>query len=139
MPTRRTLIMAGAGAAAIALTGAGMGAAKIAQAQEATSATGTATTCVLTPVLPEGPYYLDDMPVRTDIPEGKPGVPLTLRIAVQDVTNCGPGSVTDGLIGTIVTGVDPTATSAEGGMDGGGQGVPPPPGGPGGTPPGDQG
>ena len=54
------------------------------------------------------------------------------------------GSVTDGLIG-----VDPTATSAEGGMDGGAGGGPggsppaggpggaPPEGGPGGTPPGD--
>ena len=293
MPTRRTLIKAGAGAAAVALTGAGVGAAKIAQAQESTpsatsSTLGTPTTCVLTPDLTEGPYYLDDMLVRADITEGKPGVPLTLRIAVQDITACGPiadaaveiwhcdaqgyysgivgenpggggeatgeenasttflrgiqmtdaggavefqsiypgwytsrtvhihmkvhhggagadgetyeggttshtgqlffadelsdevfateayvrsneegkltndednifdehgdepgflmettGSVTDGLIGTIVIGVDPTATSAEGGMDGGAGGGPggpggePPEGGPGGTPPGD--
>ena len=42
MPTRRTLIKAGAGAATIALTGTGIGAARIAQAQESTpSATST--------------------------------------------------------------------------------------------------
>ena len=91
-PTRRTLIKAGAGAAAIALTGTGVGAARIAWAQESTpSATSsTPTTCVLTPDLTEGPYYLDDQLIRADITEGKPGVPLTLRIAVQDITACGP-------------------------------------------------
>ncbi len=32
----------------------------------------------------EGPYYLDDQPLRTDITEGLPGVPLEVRISVRD-------------------------------------------------------
>ncbi|AXG82660.1 protocatechuate dioxygenase [Streptomyces paludis] len=39
----------------------------------------------------EGPYYLDGALVRKDITEGKSGVPLSLRITVQDTTeSCGP-------------------------------------------------
>ena len=90
-PTRRTVLKAGAGAAAVALGGTGLGAA-IARAQDATPGAGTAapTDCVLTPGLTEGPYYLDGQLVRGDITEGKPGVPLALRIAVQDITACAP-------------------------------------------------
>ena len=38
----------------------------------------------------EGPYYLDGDKVRRDMREGKPGVPLTLRTAVLDVSTCKP-------------------------------------------------
>ena len=46
--------------------------------------------CVLTPELTEGPYYVDETLIRYDITEGKAGVPLTLRIAVNDATSCAP-------------------------------------------------
>lgn len=46
--------------------------------------------CVLTPEVTEGPYYLDDAMIRQDITEGKEGVPLDLRIVVNDPTTCAP-------------------------------------------------
>lgn len=86
--TRRAVIKAGAGATAVAIGGTGL-AASIGRAQEATPAT-TSTECVLTAGLTEGPYYLDGQLIRSDITEGSPGVPLALRIAVQDITACAP-------------------------------------------------
>jgi protocatechuate 3,4-dioxygenase beta subunit len=47
-----------------------------------------AVSCVLTPELTEGPYYIADEKVRRNITEGKPGTPLTLRIAVVDASSC---------------------------------------------------
>jgi protocatechuate 3,4-dioxygenase beta subunit len=45
---------------------------------------------VLNPDLTEGPYYLDGQLLRSDITEGKPGTPITLQIAVQDILACAP-------------------------------------------------
>jgi len=47
-------------------------------------------TCVLAPEQTEGPFYLDDQKVRRNITEGRPGVPLTLRLTVLDVRTCRP-------------------------------------------------
>jgi protocatechuate 3,4-dioxygenase beta subunit len=47
-------------------------------------------TCVLTPEMTEGPYYLDGDKVRRDITEGKPGTALTLRLKVVDASSCRP-------------------------------------------------
>jgi protocatechuate 3,4-dioxygenase beta subunit len=47
-------------------------------------------TCVLTPELTEGPYYIDGEKLRRNITEGKPGAPLTLRLAVVDASTCKP-------------------------------------------------
>ncbi|WP_406331309.1 intradiol ring-cleavage dioxygenase [Streptomyces sp. NBC_00203] len=55
------------------------------------SASSSSGTCVLMSSVTEGPYYLDGALVRKDITEGKSGVPLTLRITVQDTTDsCNP-------------------------------------------------
>ncbi|MGI8406465.1 MAG: intradiol ring-cleavage dioxygenase [Thermomicrobiales bacterium] len=54
------------------------------------TATPATAVCVLTPELTEGPYYLDDLLVRSDITEGKAGVPLDLKITVLDTTTCAP-------------------------------------------------
>lgn len=54
---------------------------------QASSGTGT---CVLTPEVTEGPYYLADAMIREDITEGRPGVPLELQLAVQKVSSCEP-------------------------------------------------
>jgi protocatechuate 3,4-dioxygenase beta subunit len=37
-----------------------------------------------------GPYYVADELVRRDVREGKPGLPLLLRLAVMDVRTCKP-------------------------------------------------
>jgi protocatechuate 3,4-dioxygenase beta subunit len=62
------------------------------EAETAASATSTGSSqCVLMSSVTEGPYYLDGALVRKDITEGKSGVPLTLRITVQDTTDsCDP-------------------------------------------------
>lgn len=47
-----------------------------------------AVRCVLAPEQTAGPYQLDDHVLRSDIREAKPGVPLTLRLGVVDVSTC---------------------------------------------------
>lgn len=51
---------------------------------------GTTSTpaCVLSPEMTEGPYYIDGEAVRSDVTEGKPGVPLRLDLTVVDATSC---------------------------------------------------
>jgi protocatechuate 3,4-dioxygenase beta subunit len=44
--------------------------------------------CVLAPEQTEGPFYLDDARIRRNITEGRPGVPLTTRLTVVDVSSC---------------------------------------------------
>jgi protocatechuate 3,4-dioxygenase beta subunit len=46
--------------------------------------------CVLSPELTEGPYYLEGDKVRKDVREGRPGVLLDLRTTVVDVSSCKP-------------------------------------------------
>jgi protocatechuate 3,4-dioxygenase beta subunit len=63
---------------------------------EAASAAGTgpeavasgAISCVLTPELTEGPYYVPAEKVRRNITEGRPGAPLDLRLTVVDASTC---------------------------------------------------
>jgi protocatechuate 3,4-dioxygenase beta subunit len=87
---RRTVIRAGAGAAA----GAGFAAKgwQFVTAQESGTATvsedGTPIACVLTPELTEGPFFLNGDLVRKNITEGRPGVPLKLKIGVINPNSC---------------------------------------------------
>jgi protocatechuate 3,4-dioxygenase beta subunit len=46
--------------------------------------------CVLTSEQEEGPYYVDGAKFRRDITEGKPGVPVQLRVALVDARRCTP-------------------------------------------------
>lgn len=46
--------------------------------------------CILTPEQIEGPYYVDDATVRSNITEGKPGIPVDLKLTLTDATNCQP-------------------------------------------------
>src|ERR1017187_10175739 len=56
------------------------------------SANGVPSTpsCTLIAEQEVGPYYIDDEKLRKDITEGKPGVPLKLRVALVDATRCTP-------------------------------------------------
>jgi protocatechuate 3,4-dioxygenase beta subunit len=54
---------------------------------EETTAT-TAPDCVLTPEVTEGPYYLDLDLMRSDITEGRSGLPYDLQIMVVDADSC---------------------------------------------------
>jgi len=46
--------------------------------------------CVLTTEQEEGPYYINYENLRRDITEGKPGVPLRLKIALMHAKRCTP-------------------------------------------------
>jgi protocatechuate 3,4-dioxygenase beta subunit len=80
-----------AGAAAIGLGAADMtGLRAFAQDSTAVATAKAATTCVLTPEMTEGPYYVEEILLRGNIIEDRAGVPLNLKIAVQDPTSCLP-------------------------------------------------
>jgi protocatechuate 3,4-dioxygenase beta subunit len=86
-------------------------------------ATG-AVTCVLTPEMTEGPYYVPDEAVRRNITEGLPGTPLALRLTVVNASTCkaiagvkvdvwhanalGVYSGVQGNTGTFMRGIQPT-------------------------------
>jgi protocatechuate 3,4-dioxygenase beta subunit len=80
--TRASLLRA-AGAAAAALLGRLGGGSDDAFA-------GDSVSCVLTPEQTEGPYYIAKEKLRRNITDGRPGTPLTLRLAVVDAKTCKP-------------------------------------------------
>ncbi|HEY2820411.1 MAG TPA: intradiol ring-cleavage dioxygenase [Candidatus Acidoferrum sp.] len=46
--------------------------------------------CVFNPEQEEGPYYVDREILRSDITEGKIGVPLRVRVTIVDAKTCAP-------------------------------------------------
>lgn len=94
--TRRA-VLTSLGGATLGLAAVSLAGPAVAQATPAATRNGTAkpstalaAACVLTPEQTEGPYYLDLETVRENITEGKPGVPLSLRITVVNATTCSP-------------------------------------------------
>jgi protocatechuate 3,4-dioxygenase beta subunit len=86
--SRRDSLLAAGGLIAAALipeaasaAGSGSGPAAVASG---------AISCVLTPELTQGPYYVPSEKVRRNITEGKPGTPLDLRLTVVDASTCKP-------------------------------------------------
>lgn len=98
LPASPTVVAEPTGAVATAATTPVSGASPIPaaspRAQASAAASGPATaatgTCVLSPEQTEGPYYIDENLNRSDITEGKTGVPLQLRFAVQNAGTCQP-------------------------------------------------
>jgi protocatechuate 3,4-dioxygenase beta subunit len=81
--TRRGFLIASASAASLLQTGR-------AHAAADNTAASADDACVLTPQSEEGPYYLDPKLVRADIAEGRPGVPLALKLRVIEAGSCTP-------------------------------------------------
>ncbi|KAI0977588.1 aromatic compound dioxygenase [Xylaria arbuscula] len=50
------------------------------------------TSCLLSPEVTEGPYYVGGEYIRQDVTEEQSGIPLTVDIAVYDVETCEPVS-----------------------------------------------
>ncbi|MGO4431291.1 protocatechuate dioxygenase, partial [Streptomyces sp. MCAF7] len=71
---RRRVLIAGSAAAAAVGLGAAVATAGRAEA-EADPQAAAAAVCTLTKELTEGPYYLEHALVRSDVSEGKPGIP----------------------------------------------------------------
>jgi len=85
---RRAVIRAGAGAA-VGITALATGASlALAQNTSTPAASASPDVCVLTPELTEGPYFVDGDLVRTDITQGRAGVPLSLKINVVNPDSC---------------------------------------------------
>ena len=79
------------GALIKAAGGAGLAVAFGARVRDAFGAdAATAATCVLTPEVTEGPYWIDTKLTRRDIREGKAGLPLVLAITVVNAKTCRP-------------------------------------------------
>jgi protocatechuate 3,4-dioxygenase beta subunit len=87
--SRRASLGALGGLVAGAAGLAGLRSAEDAGAGPAGVASGLVS-CVLAPEQTEGPYYVDDAAVRRNVTEGRPGVPLTLRLTVVDASTCKP-------------------------------------------------
>ena len=47
-----------------------------------------ATTCILSPEVTEGPYWIDETLTRRNVTEGRPGSPLILDLTVVDAKTC---------------------------------------------------
>jgi len=95
--SRRGALAKLGGLAAAAFGAGAWGAAALDGDAEAEAATGGpagvasgALTCVLTPELTEGPYYIEGEKVRRNITDGKPGAKLLLRLTVVDASTCKP-------------------------------------------------
>ena len=54
-----------------------------------------ASTCVLTPEVTEGPYWIANGLTRQDITSGQTGIPLLLYLTVEDSSTCEPISGAD--------------------------------------------
>ena len=78
------LLVAAIGAKSV-LTG---GAAAATEGTGPAAVASGALTCVLTPELTEGPFYLPGERVRRNITEGRPGTPLTLKLKVVNASTC---------------------------------------------------
>src|SRR5262245_11018340 len=87
--TRRSLFKLGGGALAALAGWKAVEATDEASAGPAAVRSG-AVSCVLAPEQTQGPYYLPGDKVRRNVTEGKPGVPLTLKLSVLDVATCKP-------------------------------------------------
>jgi protocatechuate 3,4-dioxygenase beta subunit len=95
--SRRHALVKVGGFAAAALGAGVMGTRELLDASEADAAgTGPAAvasglvSCVLSPEMTQGPYYVEGDKVRRDITEGKAGVPLVLRLTVVNASSCKP-------------------------------------------------
>lgn len=81
---RRTFLVGASSATAAALLGCG-------KAPKSSSGENPGNAaCTVYPEQTEGPFYLDGELVRSDIAEGKPGIPLKLTLEVVSAADCAP-------------------------------------------------
>jgi protocatechuate 3,4-dioxygenase beta subunit len=73
-----------------AAAGGGVTAAQAAGGDGPAAVSSGLVTCVLTPELTEGPYYIAGEKLRRNITDGRPGTPLQLHLSVVDASTCKP-------------------------------------------------
>jgi protocatechuate 3,4-dioxygenase beta subunit len=89
--TRRGSLLRAAGL--VAAVGGGGAAWKLDRADAASGPLAVSSglvSCVLTPELTEGPYYVPGEKLRRDVTEGKAGTPLLLNLTVINASTCKP-------------------------------------------------
>jgi protocatechuate 3,4-dioxygenase beta subunit len=89
MRRRESLIVVG-GIAGVALWPVARAVAAMTKASSADAIASAAATCVLTPEVTAGPYYIANHLFRRNITENQPGLPLALHLEVQSSTTCEP-------------------------------------------------
>jgi protocatechuate 3,4-dioxygenase beta subunit len=87
--TRRRAL-AGLSGSATAVLAADAARGETAQSQAEVAAAPKGSVCRLMPQAVEGPYYFDPALERSDITEGRPGIPLRLDLQVVDGAQCVP-------------------------------------------------
>jgi protocatechuate 3,4-dioxygenase beta subunit len=86
--TRRSLLYRAAG---LAVAGSAAATWQVEEAGAGPKAVSSgAVSCILSPEMTEGPYYLRGEAVRRNITEGKPGTALTLHLTVVNASTCKP-------------------------------------------------
>jgi hypothetical protein len=86
--TRKSILrLAGLAAASV---GIGSWQTRAAQGGGPAAVESGAVSCVLTPELTEGPYYIANEKLRRNITDGHPGTPLVLQLAVVNASTCKP-------------------------------------------------
>jgi len=85
---RRKFVLLGLGGVAVLGLEACGGAAASAASSTTTSSSSSGSTCTLAAELTEGPFYVDDGLLRSDLLEGQTGVPLRLKITVVKASTC---------------------------------------------------
>ena len=86
--SRRSILrLAGVAAASL---GTGAWKARDAEGGGPAAVEAGSVSCVLTPEMTGGPFYIAGEKVRRNITDGHPGTPLVLRLAVVDASTCKP-------------------------------------------------
>jgi protocatechuate 3,4-dioxygenase beta subunit len=84
--SRRDVLKAAGGTGLAAVFGAR--ALQVVGGDEADAA--TVTTCILTPEVTAGPYWVEESLTRRNITEGKAGLPLVIRFTILNAKTCTP-------------------------------------------------
>jgi protocatechuate 3,4-dioxygenase beta subunit len=97
------------------------------QGLNTSTGTGRRVDCVLAPEMTEGPFYIDDNLVRSDITEGRPGAALALALTIVNAASCTPikNAVVDlwhADPSGVYSGFEASSTAGSGGPPGGGSG-----------------
>jgi len=84
--SRKAVLKAAGGTSLAAIFGAR--AVQVLAGDEAAAA--TVTTCLLTPEVTAGPYWVQESLTRRNVTEGKPGLPLVIRFTILNARTCKP-------------------------------------------------
>ena len=94
-PSRRTLIIASAGIAAagvgaLAIARSGFGRVDNSAFKPVSYSFEDSNACLLTAAVVEGPYYVDEALMRSDVREDRVGLATVLKLKIVDANECAP-------------------------------------------------